>query len=68
MPPKNAQDDAADCIKKAKFDPEKIKSCEKAFTDAGGTIAVQEGGKVFSLPGNPDQIITTGGKVFQQKA
>ena len=55
------------CLKKAKT-PADITDCENKFVTGGGTPGVQEGGKVFSDGENPSLFVTTGGKVFQQKA
>ena len=65
---KTPLDDLADCIKKAHHDKVLIDQCETTFKAAGGTVGVQEGGKVFGFPGSPDELITEGGKVFQHKA
>jgi hypothetical protein len=52
------------CIVAANGNKNKIKDCEKQFTDSGGTIGSQEGGKVFTDPNGGKVFVTDGGKVF----
>ena len=54
-------------VKQAHGDGKMITDCENAFVAGGGNAGVQEGGKVFS-DGESTIFVSTGGKVFQQKA
>ena len=55
------------CVKQAHGDGKMITDCENAFVAGGGNAGVQEGGEVFS-DGESTIFVSTGGKVFQQKA
>ena len=52
------------CIVAANGNKNKIKECERQFTESGGTVGAQEGGKVFSDTNGGKVFVTDGGKVF----
>jgi hypothetical protein len=55
-------EDLKKCMNEAKGKKDRT-DCEKAFTDAGGTV-VAEGGTVFSAPAGGGKVfVTDGGKV-----
>jgi hypothetical protein len=55
--------DLRKCMKEADGDPDKMAACEKAFTDAGGTVTPDDG-KVFGIPDGSAAFVTKKGKVF----
>ena len=56
------------CVVAANGNKGKIQQCEKDFTDSGGTVGAQEGGKVFTDPNGGKVFVTDGGKVFGSNA